>query len=176
MTFGEYFKQGIELIKLNGDTAKKLAADEKAFLTAILFIVIGGLASAIGSLNLGALVAGPIAIIVMYFIIVGVFHLLAKLFGGKGTYMGLFRAMGIASILGWVTVVPIIGPILSPLVLIWSIVMDVVIIKNVHELSTGKAVWVVIIPLVIIGIIMIALAAVLIGFVMSMMGLSSMAI
>jgi len=163
MTFGDYFKKGIEIIKLNSDTIKDVSKDEAAFGMALLFVAMAGIAGAIGSLQLLAVIAAPILYVVFYFIGVGILHLLALVFGGKGKYMELMRPMGIGHIIMWPSVVPVIGPAVSTLLALWAIVMEVVVVKNVHELSTTKSIIVVLIPLVVVVITIAALAALIVA-------------
>jgi hypothetical protein len=160
----DYLKQGIEIIKLDDKTATQVAKDEKSFAMAILFVALGGVASAIGMLNPIGIITGPIFTVGFFFVWIGILFLLARLFGGKGTYMELFRPAGIASVLTWVAVVPLLGVFLSMLASLWSIVVHIIIVRAVFKLSTGKAAAVVLIPIAVLFIIGIMIAAALMAF------------
>lgn len=177
MSFADYFMKGVELIKLNSQTAADVSKDEQAFGMAILFIILGGVASAIGSFNPLGIVIFPIGSLIGYFVWVGILHILAKIFGGAGSYMELFRPLGIASIISWITVIPLLGPMIATLAGLWMIVVEVVVIRTVHQLSTGKAVAVVLIPVVIMIIIGVVIAALIVAMFASMGlgGLSALA-
>jgi len=159
MTFTDYFKKGIEIVKLNAAAMTETAKDSGAFNMALLFIVLSGVAGAIGVLNPVGIIVFPIVALIWAFIWVGILHILARLFGGKAGYTELFNPMGLSSILGWIAVIPVIGPFLSGIAGLWGIVVTVVVVKSVHSLSTGKAAAVVLIPLVILFIIGLVLAA-----------------
>ena len=157
--FGNYIKQAIEILKLNTKAMTEASKDEKAFGMAILFIAIGGVAGAIGMLNPIGIVLNPIIAIIGSFIGVGILHILAKLFGGKGTFTELYKVMGLAYLIQWISVIPLIGPILSGILGLWVIVVNVVALKTVYKLSTGKAIVVILIPLIIIVIIALVVGA-----------------
>ncbi|MBN2457528.1 YIP1 family protein [Candidatus Woesearchaeota archaeon] len=155
MGFKEYVMQGIDILKLDSKAINKAAKDPDATKMALLFIAIAGVASAIGAWNFVGIIFVPIITVIMAFVSVGVLHLLAKLFGGSGSYMELFRPLGIAEIIMWITVIPFIGPILGSIVGIWFMVAAVVIIREVHKLSTGKAIMVVLIPVIVVMLLLV---------------------
>jgi hypothetical protein len=159
MAFVDYIKDGIELIKLNTSVADKLAKDKAAFGMGVLFFAIAGVASAIGMLNFIGIVVMPILEVVGSFIGVGILHLLAMIFGGKAKFGQYYGVLGIGALISWISVIPIIGVFLSMLAGLWMIVMAIVITKTVHQLSTGKAAAVVLIPVAIVMIISFVLAA-----------------
>ena len=71
--------------------------------------------------------------------------------------MDLFRPLSFASLINWIAVVPVIGPIVSMIAALWLLVVNVVTIRDVHKLSTGKAVMVVLIPIIIMLVLMFTL-------------------
>lgn len=95
-----------------------------------------------------------------------IWHLIAEFFGGRGTGVGLFSALGFAH-LPRIFIVPLwaligVMPESSKTVLMviavltilsWSLALDVVAIKEVHQLSTAKAVLVMLMPLLMIGLL-----------------------
>ena len=161
MDFGNSIKQAIEIVKLNGKAAVAVSKDKKATLIGILIIAIGAVLSQILSFEIGTMIFTLMVLIMGYFIIVGVMHALALLFGGKAKYMEYFRAESYSSILGWLgalALVPFLGNVISLLVSIWGIVVSVVILENVHKLTRRNAVIVVLIP-VIISILLIVIGS-----------------
>lgn len=157
MTFVDYIKQGIEIAKLNTSALGKVSKDNNATGMAFLFIAIAGACSAIGMFDPVGIIIQPIFMIIAMLIVVGVLHILALIFGGKGTYMGLFKPLGIASVILWIAIIPYVGVILSFLLGIWMIVVEVMAIKTVHQLSTAKSVIVVLIPVIIIFMLLMVL-------------------
>lgn len=104
-----------------------------------------------------------------------IWHLVAELFGGRGTAVGLFVTLGFAHIPRifmvplWaiITVMPASSKnvllFLSVLLLLfWSFYLDIVAIREVHQLSTAKSVLVMLTPMLVMGILC-AMAVVFIG-------------
>lgn len=174
MNFKEYLKKGIEIVKLNRDAADEVAAQEDAFGMAMLFFAIGGLAAGLGSVmaSLGfgffMIILFPVMHVIGSFIWTGILFLLARLFGGTGTYKAHYSALGIGSIPGWAQVVPVLGGIVA----LWNIPVAVIVTERIHRISTGKAVAVVLIPMVFF-IILALIAVVMIGMA-AFMGLMNM--
>lgn len=143
--FGRYLKKGLDIIRLRGDAAKEAAADSGALRPGLLIIAIGGLAVAIGALGQGqvstALEASflvlfaPVLNILLFSFFIAVFHGFARLLGGKATFPQYYRATSLAWVISWAQAVPVVGAIVS----LWSIPVNVVILKNVHGLSTLEA-------------------------------------
>lgn len=169
-----YFLKGVELVKLNRDAAEEVARDPDSFGPAVLFFAIGGLAGgighSIGSMGLGSfmLVIGPIASVIGSFVWVGILYVIARIFGGRGTYMGYYSALGIGSLPHWAQVVPFLGWIAA----LWSIPVAVIVTERVHGLSTGKAIAVLLIPAVIAFLL--ALAAIAFVGMAAFMGMMHM--
>ena len=92
MDFGNSIKQAVEIVKLNGKAAVTVSKDKNATLIGILIIAIGGILSQILSFEIGIMIFTVAVLITGYFIVVGVMHILALLFGGKARYMEYFRA------------------------------------------------------------------------------------
>ena len=151
--FVDSVKQAVEIVKLNGKAAVNVSKDKNATLMGILIVIIGGTLSGIanlaGTFDLLLVILAPMMILISFFVSVGIIHLLARLFGGKAGYMELFRAQSHAQILSWLgplVIISFLGNILNFLVSLWSIVVSIVILENVHKLSRGKAIMVVLIP------------------------------
>ena len=160
--FVDSVKQAVEIVKLNGKAAVNVSKDKNATLMGILIVIIGGTLSGIANLAgafdpyikgmgkiLLVILASMVVGLIFFFVSVGIIHLLARLFGGKAGYMELFRAQSHAQILSWLgplVIISFLGNILNFLVSLWSIVVSIVILENVHKLSRGKAIMVVLIP------------------------------
>lgn len=157
MDFAKWITETLAIIKLDEDAIRRAASDEEATLPAIIFIAIGGLASAIGGLNPFAII---LIVLMPLFMAIsnGILWFIAKLFGGTGEYLPQFRPIGLGSAINWVSVVPILGMFLAFITAIWHAAITVVTIKVVHDLSLGKAIAVVLTPLILcctcIGVMM----------------------
>lgn len=140
--FGKYLRKSLEIIKLKGAVAQEAAADERAFRPGLLILAIGGVAVAIGALSQGQVstaveasflvLFAPAVNIVMFSFFIAIFHGFARLLGGKASFWEYYRATSLAWVLSWTQVVPVVGAVVS----LWSIPVNVVILKSVHKLST----------------------------------------
>jgi hypothetical protein len=146
-----------------------------AVLLAFMLTFVGTLfGSMMGGQNLGMLMgagAGVVAIIFfvlfMIFSIIGAFvggailHIFVYIVGGRKGIAQTIKAVMYGStpglLLGWI---PIIGFIAA----IWSLVVEIIGIRQLHELTTGKAVLAVLIPFIIVFIIAVIIFFVLVLF------------
>lgn len=112
--------------------------------------------------------------LVKWFFMAGLLHLLAELYGGRGSARAVFTVYGLAGLPAAFmipvqllatffpssTAVSVITGLLSLAVFIWSVVLLIIGIREVHGLGTGRAVLTVFTPamalvlLLIIGLIM----------------------
>jgi len=104
--------------------------------------------------------------IVLWIIGAAIWHLIAEFFGGQGTAVGLFTALGFAHaprifiVLLWALIAvmpasskPLLMTISVLVIMLWSLSLDVVAIKEVHQLSASKAVLVLITPMLVVAIL-----------------------
>lgn len=145
----------------------------QAVIVALLGILLPILAVGFGIKNTGMatmiyVMAGIkiVVSILLWMIGSAIWHLIAEFFGGKGTAVGLFAALGFAH-LPRIFIVPLwaliaLMPQSSQTVLMviamltilsWSLALDVVAIKEVHQLSTAKAILVMLMPMLLIGLL-----------------------
>jgi len=95
------------------------------------------------------LVATPLG----YYIGVGITHFFAMLYGGKGTFSNLAYLLSLfyfplGIIANLVNLIPCVGIIVSLGISIYMIVLSVRAIKVNYQLTTGKAVWAELTPVV----------------------------
>lgn len=160
MDFKGYLGKGWEIVKLNRDAAGDVAGDENSFGPAVLFFAIGGLAGGLGGAAISGgltIIMAPIFAVAWSFVSVGILYGLARLFGGTGGFRGYYSAMGIGSLPQWAGFIPLIGHIVA----LWYIPVAVIVTERVHGISQGKAIAVVLLPLIILFVVV----AVLIAFI-----------
>ena len=94
----------------------------------------------------------------LFFSLMGIVYLLAKAFGGQGTFLEQCNSslyiqapLGIFSKL--LALIPVVGRILNSVLSLYGIVLQVFVIMAVHRLSRGKAIATILIPLVTIGLL-----------------------
>jgi len=95
-----------------------------------------------------------------------IWNLIAELFGGRGSVVSLFTALGFIHIIR-LAIIPLWALVsfmpensktfltmLSMLsVISWAFYLDFIAIKEVHQLSTAKAVLVMITPILVVGLL-----------------------
>ena len=94
----------------------------------------------------------------LFFLIMAIVFLLAKAFGGQGTFLEQCNSslyiqapLGIFSKL--LALIPVVGRILNSVLSIYGIVLQVFVIIAVHRLSKGKAIATILIPPLTIGLL-----------------------
>lgn len=122
------------------------------------------LAAATGSVGLAAIITVPVFFLIGTFIL----HLIAGMLGGQGEYskfaylVATFQApLTIASSI--LSIIPVLGGCVGFLIAIYGYVETYFAVKAHYGLTSGRALAVVLIPLAILIILSICLAAVAIG-------------
>src|SRR5829696_4828746 len=118
-----------------------------------------GFGAALGGL-IATIVFVPIATAIGLFIGAGIYHLLVLLIvrPSHAGYEATFRAVAYASAVqavAWLAYIPILGILVAIVIGIYNVVLTVIGIREVHATTTGRAVAVVVIPVVIIGILLV---------------------
>lgn len=160
LEFKKYLKKSLDIIMLKNRAAQEAATDERALLPGLLILAIGGFAAALGGVFEGQVTApaetaffllfAPVLNILMFSFFIAIFHGVAKLFGGKAAFQEYYRATSLAWIISWAQVVPVVGTIVS----LWSIPVNVSVLKGVHKLTTLEAVAVIaVMTSLVIGIL-----------------------
>lgn len=106
----------------------------------------------------------PFVLAAALFIGSGLTHLSLKVFGGaKQPFEATFRVNAYAyGSVGWVAAVPFCGSMVAG---VWGIVLEILGIARVHQVSTGMAVAAVLVPIAIIFILFMCLAAAVVAVV-----------
>lgn len=117
-----------------------------------------------GGVSLGEIIIIPIG----FFIGVGILYLIAKAFGGTGTflqqsYATLLFDVPLGILTSLVSLIPFLGSLLVFALGIYRIVLSIFSIMAVHRLSGGKATAVVFIPVAIVLILVCGLIAILVS-------------
>lgn len=113
----------------------------------------GGLGITTGFASLVNIVVVPL----MFLIGVGVYFLLAKMLGGNGdfgryAYLNAAFSAPLGILITLLSLVPFAGCI-SPLISIYSLVLVYFATKAEHQMSSGRAIWVVLIPVLVVLLI-----------------------
>ena len=170
MNFTKAVKDAWQIVKLDQHAIKRIAHEKDALANGLLITILAGIAAALGTFMLPGIIFIPITYLIGSFIGFGILHLIAKAFGGKSNFKKFFAVGLHTSILGWVMIVPFLGMFLGFIAKIWGIIAMYFVIKNVHELSSGKSILVLLIPILISIIIAAIVAAILAATFFSMFG------
>lgn len=166
---------------------KTNASIGKAILYIVIGSIIGGILGSIYSL-LVSLVFGfglfslpvfvftlianivlfPIASVIFSFISIGFFFIIAKLLGGKGNFSTLFYFVSLyfvplTTIMYLLIFIPVIGVLFIFVLLLYSLYLFYHALKESQELSGGKAILAIIIPIIVLFVLSFVLFL-LIGF------------
>lgn len=109
---------------------------------------------------------------IFFFIGVGIYYLVAKAFGGQGTFLAqsyttLLYGVPIGILSSVLRLIPILGSLAAVALGIYGIVLQVFAIMAVHRLSGGKATAVVLIPVAIAFVLVCVLVIIIIAAVAS---------
>jgi len=120
-----------------------------------------GFGGAIASL-IGGIILAPIGALIALFIASGIFHLFVLLFvrPSNAGFEATLRVVSYSSVTRLISWIPIIGWIVG---FVWGIVLWIFGIREVHATTTGKAVLVVLLPVVMLLIVGLLLIAIGIG-------------
>lgn len=153
-----------------------IAAISAALNTLLFALAFGTMFGQLGTMmGASAGVAGAIVFFVILFIfgIIGafisgaIFHIFVYLAGGRKGLTQTIKAVIYGStpglLIGWIPFIGMIGGL-------WSLVLEIIGIRQLHEMTTGRAVLAVVIMLVVLVVMTVLLAAVIAAFVF---GLSS---
>lgn len=107
----------------------------------------------VGASGAGAL-AGILITPIAFLIGVGIIHLIASVLGGKGdfgryAYLSAAISAPIGIVNAFLAFIPVVGGCVGFLLLIYSIVLNYFAIKVSYSLSSGRAIAVILIPLVV---------------------------
>jgi hypothetical protein len=107
------------------------------------------------------LVGGLIYNFVSLVIFTAIYHVVASVLGGRGRYWGVFCGSAFAALpaifvapLAVIGLLPIVGALLSGLgtlgVVVWSFVLTILAVRENYLVSTGRAILIVFLPLVVL--------------------------
>jgi len=148
----------VEMVKLNVSAISAVAADEKATGTAVVFMFVAALASALNPVifpvefmgivyrpDAGTVVATWLGGAVGFLLGAVVLNFVAqKLFKGKAKFKEFLRVSGYAALLGVASIVPFVGIIAG----LWGLVVLFKNLKTVHKLSDGGAVGTIVVSFI----------------------------
>jgi hypothetical protein len=150
------------VILLDGGVHKEIGEDEKATLEAAVVVYVSWLLSSVPIIlgEASYLVFIVFAGLVFWFVSAGLFHVLARIFGGHGDFQGYARSVGYCHAPMALGIIPLVGP---PLGMLWALACIVVATKETHNLSTLKSCLVVFVPVVFLVFVLLMFTA-MVGF------------
>lgn len=151
MSFVDALKEALELVKLNRKAYTRVAGNPATFTWALAITALAGVASGLHPRQIGSVgfIWVPILQVLFLFIVAGLYHILAVVFGGKGDYMGFVRILGLANILGWASMIPVVGFLVG----LWRLPVAFIALEEHYKLDTVKAIIVLVLPLVLFVIL-----------------------
>ena len=181
MSFSDTISNAWKISILDEGTTQAVSKDPTGFKNGVLFLIVTGIIMGLGAFFVSAIaglgaagfiqvITYPIMMLIGFFIWGLIIHLFAKLFKGTGSLTQWYAGASHTYLFYWIAIIPFVGQILVGLAGLWNIVLQIHVAKHVHGFSTGKAVVVVLLPIVIIGILAVALAGVFVATMFSGLG------
>jgi hypothetical protein len=147
-------------------TFNEIEADPNALTQAVTVIVIAGIAALIGNIFRLGIIVGIVRLIASV-VAYALFSLLVFLIGTKlmpepatkADFNETFRVIGFAAapgVFNVLAIVPFLGPLISFVIAIWSLVIGVIAVREVLDYSnTGRAIIVCLIAAVICWVVVV---------------------
>lgn len=114
--------------------------------------------------------------VIMLFVFTGILWVMAKILGGTGPYKEMVYLMALLSaaiaLPNALNYVPVVGGLISFAVTIYSLYLLTLSIKEVHAMSTGKAVLVWLLPVFVLAILAFVIAAAFLATFLGGLGLA----
>lgn len=116
------------------------------------------------------LVGNAMAAIIGFTVGVAIFHLCARILGGRNQYSKLFQAMAMSTLPSLLTApflvldlslrTPTLWPWASFVGSVWTLILNVIAVREVHGFSTGRALATLLLPLLLIVAVTVALVVI----------------
>ena len=159
-----YYDTGKKVLLKPADFFKEMPVTggyKEPLIFAIITAIIMGVGLTIITLGVGflAIVFAPIAVAISLFLAALLLLVCAKIVGGTGNYEGTFRLAAyanIVNIIGWIPIISVLGSI-------YGLIITVLGMKEIHKLTTAKAIIAVGIAIAIVFVIVVLLAIIGIG-------------
>jgi hypothetical protein len=127
-------------------------------------------ATSIGAF-IGTLILAPIFVAIGLFIWSGLLHLCVMLVGGLGEstsgFEGTFRVVSYVTVAQFANIIPVVGGLIA---LVWSIILGVIGLTDLHRTTQGKATAAILIPIALCCVCAMVLGATLAASMMAMLG------
>ena len=127
-------------------------------------------ATSIGAF-IGTVIFAPVFVAIGLFIWGGLLHLCLMLVGGLGEsnsgFEGTFRVVSYATVAQFANVIPIVGGLIA---VVWSIILGVIGLTDLHRTTQGKATAAILIPIALCCVCAMLLGATLAASMLAMFG------
>lgn len=125
--------------------------------------------------SLGGALGIGVLLVVAFFFGSGIYHLIAKLLGGTGSFLPYAYAISLVivpldTVAGVALIIPVLGALVFLAAGVYSIYLLVLATQAAHRLTTGKAVAVVLIPSAVAVILSCALSSLFILLLLALSG------
>lgn len=171
MGYADILRDAVDALQFEESGVRQLQNNVDSATFGVVTVLLSGLASAIGTINPFGLLIYPILSLLGVTIGVAAYHLFAKLLGGEGSFKDLFSVLSNGQVILWISVIPILGPLLGFLATLYYLAFSVFAIKTVYDLSVVKSVFVLLLPTIIIGVLVAIFMIVVVGTLLSTAGL-----
>lgn len=141
-----YLYLAFHILQFQDDALIQAANDEDATLWATLFIAVAGAVAAPWAFLVIGMGIGAVFSVVFSVISFGMIWLISRLVGGQGSFLSFFRVQGLAHVVMWVNLIPLLGFFLAGLAMLLNIAVCVNNLRVTQKLSLLQAILVVLLP------------------------------
>jgi len=154
MTYLDNIKNSLDILLLKKQAIIDSAESSKATVYGILTLIIAGIASAIPTLRISNLILQPISMIIGFFILYSLFYIVSTyIFKGKSTFTEYIRPTSNSAVIYWaalISFIPYIGFIIQVITSLWLMIVNVIILRELNDLSLAKAIITTIIGIIVV--------------------------
>jgi len=152
------FKTALQVILFNEKAMHEVAADKNKTKFGFAIIVVAAILGIIGQQFFMGFFKPTLAVSVvsmvvqLILVIIGIYVIswvAKKIFKGTASHDAFFRVMAYGMILGWASIIPMLGIIAG----LWALALLFVILTKVHKVTAGGAIGTIIISLIILAIV-----------------------
>jgi len=160
LSFDAVLKLSLDVVRLDRQAIEQARGPTVSLGWVLLVIALAG---AIGGVweGPGAVLGYGVWRVLQHVFVVGVVHVLATLFGERGSFEGLFKALGLGSVIQVLGLIPLGGLVAT----VWYFFILVRVMEQVYGMDSGKAVLIALFPafLVIAGTVMLFFGLITLG-------------
>ncbi len=151
MKYTEYIENSFRLLFCKEEALTSIVNENKAFLYGIITLLIAGVTTSFYSFNILTYLFNILSLLGIVVIGFFFYYLLAVgIFSSQAKMIEYSKALLAPLIIYWVAIIPVIGFYVEILGSLWFFIVNIFLLRKLHKLSTGKAVILGLLPLILL--------------------------